>query len=81
MTTLVSAVAVSPRRVEVGFDGAVMLGPGSGARLVPKSVPAVTCASSALTIDGDSLAVELDREMTPGAPYELSLEHVVDAAR
>ncbi len=80
MTTLVSAVASSPRRVEIGFDGAVMLGPDAGARLVPKSVPAVTCASSALTIDGDSVAVELEREMTPGAPYELSLEHVLDAA-
>jgi phage tail-like protein len=80
MTALVSAVAVSPRRVEVGFDGAVVSGPGAKARLVPESVPAVTCASSALTIDGDTAAVELDREMSPGATYEISLEDLLDDA-
>ena len=80
MTALVSAVAVSPRRVEVGFDGDVVPGPGAKARLVPKSVPAVTCASSALTINGDTAAVELDREMSPGAMYEISIEDLLDAA-
>ena len=80
MTAVVSATATSQNSVRVGFDGSFALGPGARVTLAPRTVPAVSCASEALSPDGTSLVVELDQSMSPGATYELTAVDVTDGA-
>jgi phage tail-like protein len=78
MTALVAAVAQSSWVVDAVFDGEVTSGILPTARLIPRSVPAVPCASTRIRFDGSTASIELDKEMSPGASYELVLESVLD---
>ncbi len=77
---VLAAVALSARTVVATFDQDVVTTATTSATLLAKTAPAVSPRVAAVSADGPITTVELAKEMTPAATYELALQGIENPA-
>jgi len=77
---LLTAHAVSPTEVRLGFDVPLEVTASGSALLTTGSVPAVPLRAAAWSVEGETLTLTVAPEMSAGAAYEVIVSGVVDAA-
>jgi phage tail-like protein len=76
---LLTAAAVSPDEVRLGFDIAVQVTADATATFAAMTAPAVPLSPVAWSVDGAVVALTVAPTMTPGAMYQVQVAGVVDA--
>jgi phage tail-like protein len=75
---LIGAIAAGHRQVNLIFDEPVQIPDGSTFEISSTSAPAVEVAVVSSAVDGATIILTLDRDLSPGASYEVTVNGVTD---
>jgi phage tail-like protein len=71
-------MATGPKTVRISFDEPVLVPPEARLLFIPRAAPAVPVVAASTSVESQVVTLGLDTEMTPGVPYEVRAEGVID---